>query len=311
MANGVSGNGGVAIITAATAGITANVILGASSLFWRELSVISSETLLCYRIVVSLATLILAMSILGKYQKLITVISPKIISHHAMAALLVAINWGTFIWASINGHVLESGIGYLIAPFVAIGLGAVIFGERVSNIRRFAIAVIIVGILLLLFLSGELNPVVYLVIGVTWGGYAYLKKITPLDPFSGLFVETAVLSLLVCFLIPASSLSFQLPHSLPATTVLLLAATGLVSIIPLWMFSFAAQKLALSAMGFFQFILPTTQLVVALVFYHQPLSSNTLICFALIWAALLLIVAESFLRSDQLEKIKLRRRNRK
>ncbi|SFI19267.1 chloramphenicol-sensitive protein RarD [Collimonas sp. OK307] len=307
MANGTSGNTSAAsIIAAAIAGIAANVILGASSLFWRALSAIPSETLLGYRIVVSLGTLILAIIAHGKYKKLTTIISPKIISHHAIAALLVAINWGVFIWASINGHVLESGIGYLIAPFVAIAVGTLAFGERMSNIRRFAIAVIVVGVLLLLFRSGELNPMVYLVIGVTWGGYAYFKKTTPLDPFSGLFIETIVLSLIVCLLIPLSSLSFQLPHSLPATTILLLTVSGLVSILPLWMFSFAAKKLALSSMGFFQFILPITQLVVALVFYHQHLSGNTLICFSLIFAALLLIVGESFLRNDQLGKLKFR-----
>jgi chloramphenicol-sensitive protein RarD len=308
MANDISSNSSatVIMITAAIAGIAANVILGASSLFWRALSAIPSETLLSYRIIVSLGTLILAMTVLGKYKKSTTIISLKIISHHAMAALLVAINWGVFIWASINGHVLESSIGYLIAPFVAIEVGTLALGERMSNICRFSIAMIVVGVLLLLFRSNELNPLVYLVIGITWGGYAYFKKTTPLDPFSGLFIETAVLSLVVCLLIPASSLSFQLPHPLPTTTLVLLAVSGLVSILPLWMFSFAAKKLALSSMGFFQFILPTTQLVVALVFYHQHLSINTLICFSLIWAALLLIVAESFFRSDQLDKIKLR-----
>lgn len=175
-----------------------------------------------------------------------------------------------------------------------------------SNIRRFAIAVIVVGVLLLLFRSGELNPMVYLVIGVTWGGYAYFKKTTPLDPLSGLFIETVVLSLVVCLLILVSSLSFQLPHSLPTTTILLLTVSGLVSILPLWMFSFAAKKLALSSMGFFQFILPITQLVVALVFYDQYLSTNTLICFSLICAALLLIVGESFLRNDQLGQLRFR-----
>jgi chloramphenicol-sensitive protein RarD len=141
---------------------------------------------------------------------------------------------------------------------------------------------------------------VYLIIGATWGGYAFFKKTASLDAFSGLFLETALLSLLLCIAVPVSSLSFKLPEALPLAAISLLTICGLVSLIPLWLFSYAAKNLALSVMGFFQFILPTTQLVIALLFYHQPISNNTLICFSIIWTALLLIVMESFIGSLRL-----------
>ncbi len=290
-----SGGMASAIVVAAIAGITANIILGASSLFWRALSVVSPDTLLCYRILVSLGTLLLAMAILRKYGKLISVMSARVIALHLAAALLVAVNWGTFIWASIHGHVVESGIGYLIAPIVAIGLGVLVLKDRLSGTRRFSIAVIMGAIFLLLIRSGELNAVVYLVIGLTWGGYAYIKKMTPLDAFSGLFTETAILSLILCAVFPLSSLSLSIPPPVQIDTIVLLSICGFVSVIPLWLFSYAAGALPLSAMGFFQFVLPTTQLVVAIVFYRQPMSNNTLICFSLIWAALFLIVCETLL----------------
>lgn len=295
MPSAASGGIASAIVVAAIAGITANVVLGASSLFWRALSTVSPETLLCYRILVSLATLLLAMAFLRKYGKLIAVMSARVIALHLVAALLVAVNWGTFIWASINGHVVESGIGYLIAPIVAIGVGVLVLKDRLSRIRQFAISVIVGGVLLLLFRSGELNALIYLVIGLTWGGYAYIKKMTPLDAFSGLFTETAILSIILCTALPLSSLSLNIPPPLSIDTIALLSICGFVSVVPLWLFSYAAGALPLSAMGFFQFVLPTTQLAVAIMFYRQPMSSNTLICFSLIWAALFLIVCETLL----------------
>ncbi|TKC98177.1 EamA family transporter [Polyangium fumosum] len=284
------------------AGVIANLSLGASSLFWRALAPISPTTLLCYRILVSLITLIVMMCALGKLSGLRARLSRKTIGVHAAAALLVAANWGTFIWASIHGHVVESGLGYLIAPFVAIGVGIVVLKDSLSVVRRSAL-LLIVGAVLLLLRSGELSHWVYLVIGIGWGGYACLKKVTTLDAFTGLLVETTVLTIVLAVLLPTTSLSLGLPPASLAANITLLMSCGLVSLFPLWLFAHAARRLSLSTMGFFQFVLPSTQLIVALVFYRQPMSSNTLFCFFLIWFALLVIVIETFLSARRQQQL--------
>lgn len=285
---------------AAGAGVVANVILGASSLYWKQLAAISPVTLLGYRIFVSLATLTLAMLMLKRFKALSEKITWRSIGIHATAACLVVLNWGTFIWASIHGHVVESGLGYLIAPFIAIAMAKVVIGDPLSGVRLTGLVVIAMAIALLMLHSGELNHWVYLIIGVTWGGYACAKKLTPLDPFGGLLIETFTLCVLWLPLLVVSQVSLSLPDNLPATTVVLLLICGLVSVVPLCLFAYAAGRLPLSAMGLFQFVLPTTQLYVALVFYRQPLSSNTLLCFSVIWAALLVIISEPFWRFSRL-----------
>jgi chloramphenicol-sensitive protein RarD len=285
------------------AGVLANLILGASSLFWRALAPISPTTLLCYRILVSLVTLLVVMFALGQLRGLPGRLSRKTIGVHAAAAVLVAANWGTFIWASIHGHVVESGLGYLIAPFVAIGVGVVVLKDTLSPLRRGALLLIVAGVVLLLLRSGELSHWVYLVIGVGWGGYACLKKVTTLDAFTGLLVETSVLAVLLCVLLPTTPLSLGLPPASPSVQLVLLASCGLVSVFPLWLFAHAARRLSLSTMGFFQFVLPSTQLVVALVFYRQPMSSNTLFCFLMIWLALLVIVMDTFLAARRQQAV--------
>jgi len=215
---------------------------------------------------------------------------------HGSAAVLVVLNWGTFIWASINGHVAESGLGYLIAPFIAIGTGAFILGDCMSVLRRCLLFIIALCVLVLILRSAELDHWVYLTIGLTWGSYACLKKLTSLDAFDGLFCETVVLSaLLPVLLMLLPSLTMQLPPALPGISLALLALCGFISVMPLWLFAKAASALPLSVMGIFQFVLPTTQLIVALWFYHQPISANTILCFSAIWLALLLIVGEPFL----------------
>lgn len=171
-----------------------------------------------------------------------------------------------------------------------------------SRLRRGALFVIVVAVLAMIQRSGELNPWVYLVIGITWGAYAGLKKATTLDAVSGLFCETAMLSVALGISLSMSVTVLRLPHSLPNSTLLVLALCGVISVLPLCLFSFAAARLPLSVVGFFQFVLPTTQLVVALTFYRQPVSFNSLLCFCVIWASLAAIILEPLLvRASRLQ----------
>lgn len=274
------------------AGISANVFLGASSLYWKALGTIPATTLLGYRILASLLILAIVLTARRSFKILIGKFTLRLVLLHSGAAALVVINWGAFIWASIPGHVVESGLGYLIAPFVAIGVGAIWLRERMSAARLFGIGAIVLAMILLLLNSGELKHGVYLIIGSTWGGYACLKKMTSLNPLYGLFVETCVLTALMPLLLWLGPFTLVLPAGLEASTLVLLALCGIVSVVPLALFSFAAAKLPLSVMGFFQFVLPSTQLIVALAIYHQHISGNTLLAFSAIWLSLALIVME-------------------
>lgn len=285
---------------AALAGVIANVILGASSLYWKALGDISPQALLCYRILISLVSIAIVLSFKENLRSIINRVSLRLLMVHAFAAFFVVINWGTFIWASINGHVLESGLGYLLAPFVAISVGAFALGEKISLTRLLALITIAIAVSYLFTTSRDLSHWVYITIGITWGGYACLKKLTTLDSFSGLLVETSVLAVFIPLMVLTLPISLSLPNTVSSSEIVLLGLSGLVSVIPLALFAFAASRLALSIMGFFQFVLPLTQLFVALAIYRQPVSINTLLCFSVIAIGLVLIVAEQFMKARKL-----------
>lgn len=290
---------------AALAGVIANVILGASSLYWKALGDIAPQTLLCFRILISLVTIAVVLAFKDDLRCMINRVSMRLLIVHATAAVFVVINWGTFIWASINGNVLESGLGYLLAPFVAITVGALALGDKISLTRLIAVITIAVAVGYLLISSGDLTHWVYITIGITWGGYACLKKLTTLDSFSGLLVETSVLTLFIPLLLLTLPITLSLPNVMSYTQITLLGLCGFVSVIPLALFAFAASHLALSIMGFFQFVLPLTQLFVALAIYRQQVSYNTLLCFSVIAICLVLIVGEQFIQSRKLSANKI------
>ncbi|WP_394840258.1 hypothetical protein LVJ94_25570 [Pendulispora rubella] len=272
-------------------------ILGASSLFWKLLAGIPSPVLLGYRIVVSLVTLCLTTLLLARFRNLLRLATkPKVLLVHLAAAVLVCINWLTFIWGSISGHVLETGIGYLLAPAVTIFIGAGIVRERLGVLRACSLGLCVLGLALLIARSVELKSWIYLTIGLTWGTYGFLKKLTEADPISGLTLETSMLAVGVACVVATTHYTLALPPSTGVMQIGLLCACGTVSVVPLWLLSFAVQKISLSTAGFLQYILPSTQFVVAIVFYGQMPSANTTMCFLVIWSSLTLVVGQSILQ---------------
>lgn len=282
-------------MAAAVAGVSANVIFGASSLYWRLLASIAPTTLVSYRILISLTTLLAILWLTGRLRALRNKLAPRVLALHVAASSLVVVNWGIFIWSSIHGHVVETGLGYLTAPCISIAVGLIVFREKVDKVVAAALMVIAAAIALLLLRSGELHHGLYLAAAISWGGYACLKKFTPLDAVSGLLMETVFLTIGCGLALIFSDMTLALPADMSTLHLAALAMAGLVSAIPLMLFSYAANHLSLSMSGLLQFVLPTTQFVVATLVYRQPVSANTVTALALIWLALMAIVIRPLL----------------
>ncbi|MEW5544749.1 EamA family transporter [Pseudomonas soli] len=286
---------------AAAAGLSAalasNCLLGLSTLYWKALATLPALTLLGCRVLISLLCVTLLLAARKEFVPLLCGLTRRDILLHGGAALLVAANWGTFIWASIHGHVLESGLGYLIAPVLGISLGLLLYRERMSLPRGLSLALVIGSVVYLLFETGGLDSRVFLVIGMTWGGYTWLKKLARLPPWSGLFLESLVLGLLLVPFIIWMSTPLADIAALDTGDKGLLLLCGAVSLLPLALFSFAARRLPLSIMGLMQFVLPLTQFFVALIFYKQMPSHGALLAFAFIALAMLLVILEPLLNT--------------
>jgi len=181
-------------LLAAFCGGAANIFLGSSSLYWRELNEVLPQTLVAYRIVLSLCMLA-ALIFLGQGFYELKKLRFRTVCLHCGASLLVATNWGVFIWASINGHILESGFGYLLAPFLSISMGVLFYREPLKSPQIISMIIVFSSAALLALYSHELNHWIYILIAATWGTYTCLKKATSLSAINGLFVETAFLSI--------------------------------------------------------------------------------------------------------------------
>ena len=200
-------------------------------------------------------------------------------------ALLLCINWLTFIYAVNFDHVLDASMGYYINPLISVFLGLLVLKERVNFWQKIAILLAMTGVLLVTFQYGRI-PWIALTLAFTFGFYGLIKKTGGVDPVIGLNLETL-------FMIPVALIYVIIRNggaivTGSLNTSLLLLSTGIITAVPLLFFAGAAQKIPLSRVGFTQYLTPTCFFLLGRFVYRETFSTLHLISFIFIWIALLI-----------------------
>ncbi|MEY2987449.1 MAG: hypothetical protein RJB13_970 [Pseudomonadota bacterium] len=273
-------------------------------LFWRELSLYSSMQILAHRIIWSLVFFITIFI----FQGTLTSWSTKLIQLGSLkkcfpSALVIAVNWSLYIFAVNSGYALESSLGYFINPIFNFVLGAFLFNESLSKRQWLAFALALTGVIILTFVTGKI-PWVALALASTFSLYGILRKTTKIAGTTGTAIESAVLVPIALIILLNQKLS---PIHTPETESpyyfsAMLFLGGAVTALPLTWFAEAAQRLPLSTLGFYQFISPTFQFLIAVFVFNEPFDSSRLIAFIFIWTALGIFVADSAKKSHQARK---------
>jgi chloramphenicol-sensitive protein RarD len=213
--------------------------------------------------------------------------SPRTLMMAALTALLITINWTTYIWAISAGRALDTALGYFINPLFSIFLAAVLLKEKLSRQQLAAIALVVVAVAIITVDAGGL-PWVSIILTVTWGFYAFFRKTLPVGPNQGFFLEVIILSLpcLGIILYLEARGESHLGHT-GLTDTLLLLVSGLVTAVPLILYANGAKLLRLSTIGLMQYIAPTMIFLIAIFAFHEPLNTTRLLAFGLIWLALI------------------------
>ena len=275
--------------------VSAYTIWGLFPIYWKWLQDIPALQLVSHRIVWTCVTLFCVISISGQWKKFITTYNaPGVVRVYLVAAMLMSINWLVFTLAVNSGHVTQTGLGYYISPLVNVLMGVLLLRERLRFWQGISVGLAAAGVAYLT-LAQDSAPWMALALAFSFGTYGLVKKISPLGALHGLMLET-------CILLPAALLYLVYCHlsgqggfiKHGATSTFLMVASGLVSMSPLLLFSFAAQRLPLSRLGILQYITPTLQLLLGILVYHEPFNGSSLIGFGAVWAALLIFGVDSF-----------------
>jgi chloramphenicol-sensitive protein RarD len=211
----------------------------------------------------------------------------------AVASVLITVNWGTYIWGVNNAHVVETSLGYFVNPLVSVLLGVVVLGERLRRLQWAALALAGLAVVGLTVEYGR-PPWVALILAFSFGSYGLAKKKADSGAVESLVVETLVVSpLAVGYLVFLGATGASTFGGDGPWHVVLVVGTGFVTVLPLLCFGGAATRIPLSTLGLMQYLTPTVQFLLGVLFFHEPMPTMRWVGFGLIWLALVLFTIET------------------
>ncbi|ULG73039.1 EamA family transporter RarD [Macrococcus brunensis] len=267
------------------------IIWGVLPLYWKLIGSINSYEILAHRIIWSLVFMILLVVILGKTSELKIQTKrlfgePKQALSLFIAALVIAINWGLFIWAVSNDHVMQASLGYYINPLMSILLGLIFMKERFTKVEWIAIALAAAGVFYMT-LSLGVFPYISVLLAASFAVYGLLKKNIRIDAIYTILLECL-------FTLPFALIglvylkSVNMSHFGMNQDSFMLLFSGVLTAIPLILFTAGARRIPLSLIGFLQYIGPTLMLIQSVFLFNEPFTITHLVTFGLIWTGLIL-----------------------
>jgi chloramphenicol-sensitive protein RarD len=275
--------------------LSAYLLWGFAPIYFKLLTAIEPGEIMMHRIIWSTVFLLVMIIVMNKWSQLVAVFKqPKILLQLSLSASFLAVNWFLFIWAVNNNHLLDASLGYYINPLFNVILGMIFFHERLPRNQLIAVGLALLGVLIQLIALGTL-PIISLALASTFAVYGLLRKKLPINSFIGLFIESLLMlpiALIYWFFFVESSTSNMAINTASLNFTLVMA--GIVTTAPLLFFTIAAKRLALSTLGFFQYLGPSIMFLLATFYYQETMKVAELITFVFIWAALVLYSLDSF-----------------
>lgn len=267
------------------------VIWGFFPLYWIPLVNHPPDQLLAHRIVWGAACALFALFALGKTREMAQAMrSRRIWLVFFVCAVVLAVNWLTYLLAITRHQVLQASLGYFIAPLVSIFCARVFLGERFTRAQGLAIVLAAIGVVWLAVLGGQM-PWLALAIATSWGAYGLLRKLAPLPALLGFSMETfLLLPFALAFLAWCQAQGTLVFAQLAPLPLALLLGSGLITMVPLLFFAAGARRVQLSTVGVLQYLTPTLQFLLGLWVFHEPFDAQRFAGYVWVWAGVALFV---------------------
>lgn len=279
------------------------LIWGALVIYWHQLSGVNPLEVVAHRAIWSLiftSFIILFMKRAGEVIRVIR--NPKNVIPLIISSIIIASNWGIFIWAVANDKIIESSMGNYITPLLNVAASAIIFKVVLNKYQKLSVLLALSGVVYMVIVYGKV-PYIAIFFAVTFCTYGIIKKLVRASAITGLFIETLIISIpsavYVLYLISTGESAVLRGDSF---ITFLLVCGGIVTTLPLLGFSYSAQVLHLSTLGILQYITPTIAFLLGVFVYHEYFSKNMLITFILIWAGLIIYSVDGLYQLKKMKK---------
>ncbi|MEN2896034.1 Protein RarD [Mannheimia haemolytica] len=208
---------------------------------------------------------------------------PKVLGLFVLSSFMIGVNWLVYLWAIVNEHILDASLGYFINPIFNVFVGRLILKEQLNEAQLLALLFAISGILWLAIPAGQI-PWVALILAASFCIYGLIRKLAPMEPLSGLALETLLMSpfaiTYLCFCYHQNILVFSELNPLQMAVLL---CSGIATTLPLLWFAMGARRISMSLLGMLQYISPTLQFLCGVLIFNETLSAERAVGYILVW----------------------------
>ena len=275
-------------------GVLAYVMWGAFPLYFPLLKPSGPVEILAHRVVWSLLTMAAILMLAGRVSHLRAVLADRRSSGLlTVAAVVLALNWGTYIYGVNSHRVVETSLGYFINPLVTVLMAVVLLGERLRRAQWVALGIGAIAVLAIAIEYGR-PPWIALLLAFSFGTYGLVKKQADVDAVESLTFETIVLTpIALVYLVVLGSFGHQHFTTNGTGHALLIVSTGIVTAVPLLCFGAAAIRVPMTTIGLLQYLAPILQFLLGVLALHEHMTPMRWVGFALVWVALVIFTADA------------------
>lgn len=286
--------------------VGAYLLWGVLPLYFLQLTPTGPFEVVAWRIILAFVFCLLLLSVLRMWGPFLAILrQPRLMALTALAGVLIYINWQTYLFGALTGHVIETSLGYFINPIVTVLLGVVVLRERLRLLPWIAVGIAVVAVVVIVVGYGAF-PWIALTLAFSFGFYGLVKKqIGPsVDAVSGLTLESLwLLPVAVVQLIFVANLTGITLGTAGALHTVLLLLAGAVTAVPLLLFASGARRVPLTVIGLLQFIAPIIQFVIGVWVLHEPMTLERWVGFGLVWVALVMLSVDSIVAARRHRRV--------
>ena len=279
----------------------AYLIYGIMPIYMKQLQAVPPGQIMAHRVIWSVLLLAMIVSVMGRWTTIRSAITPRLVLLFTITASLIGINWLVYIWAVLHSFVLETSLGFFITPLMTVLLGVVALRERLSRLQSLAVASAGLGVVALALGQGG-SLWIALVLATTFSTAGLIRKIAPLDPLCGLLLETSIMAPAAIAWLWWSTAQGQPVFQPDLGENILLVMTGVVTAVPLLLFTTAAKKMPYSLAGQFQYLGPSLQFLQAVLLFHEPFGPLHMFTFGCIWLGLAIFTFDALRASRETKR---------
>lgn len=277
------------------AAVVAYTLWGSLTLYWRQLRGLDELELIGWRITMSAVLMVGVVAATRRHGPVIAALRDRRVAVRILlASLLLTLNWTTYVWAIVNDHVLETALGYFLAPLGTMAVGVVVLHEQLTRLKMVAMLLASTAVVMLTVSYGRI-PWIALLIAGSWIWYALTKRRVHLEAVESLTSELMVLLLPALALITIGSLrSTGIASQANPTQWFFVLGAGVITAVPLTLFAYAAKRVPFVMLGPIMYIVPIINFLLGWLAFDEDLPSSRVAGFALVWVALMLIAYDAW-----------------